>query len=420
VKFIKAILSVTLTVFAFLTLIAGINVDRPTANPKWRPFTPNGLTFPLLRSESTIVYDPTSNRIILFAGKSPDQPTGNPRLNDVWILTNANGLGGTGEWSNLVPSGTLPPVRSNHSAVYDVANNRMIIYGGCGAPFPQTGCLPIANSVWVLDHANGLGGTPTWIHLFPTGTPPGPRQGHQAVYDPNTNSMIVWAGQNGGGAPCAPDAYSDVWVLSNANGIGGTPQWTRLLPTGGPPAGRYFSTAVYDSPNNILIVFGGVGVVGTECQRTNAVWALSHANGTGGNPVWTNLIPQDADGSPPNRQSHAAVYAPSNNTMTIFGGLDNDQAFLGDTWVLSNANGIGSGDTVWNHLIYPTGPVPSTRWNGGVIDTARNRMILFGGAGDPDGGTNGVPLWSTWMLGTHIGPPPTTRSNVRAVSSPAR
>src|SRR4030095_11928294 len=98
------------------------------------------------------------------------------------------------------------------------------------------------------------------------------------------------------------------------------------------------------------------------------------------------------------------VYAPSTNTMTIFGGLDIDVAFLGDTWVLSNANGIGTADPRWNQLIYPGGPVPSTRWNGGVIDTARSRMIIFGGAGDGENGSGG-PLWTTWILKPPIGPP---------------
>ena len=387
--------------FAFLSLIAGINITNPVANPKWGPLDADGLTFPLLRLGSTLVYDPTSNRIILFAGTSSDEPSGNPRLNDVWVLTNANGFGDTSEWSNLIPTGGPPPVRNDHSAVYDAVNNRMIIYGGCGAVPTSNGCLPIADDVWVLDHANGLGGTPTWTQLFPTGAPPGARQGHQAVYDPSTNSMIVWAGQNGGGSACSPDAYSDVWVLRHANGIGGTPNWVQLLPTGGPPAGQYFSTAVYDSSNNILIVFGGIGMVGTNCQSTNAVWALSHANGIGGTPVWRNLVAQDADGSPANREHQAAVYASSTNTMTIFGGDNITGTFFGDTWVLSNANGIGR-HPIWKHLINATGPVPSTRWNGGVIDTVHDSMIMFGGAGDGESGKS-TTLWTTWTLSPSSG-----------------
>jgi hypothetical protein len=400
VKRTNAILSVALTVFGFLAVIAGINTDSPTANPKWGPLNPGGLTFPLLRSGSTSVYDPLSNTMILFAGSSADAAAGNPRQNDVWLLTNANGAtpSPTPAWSKLITTGA-PPVRERHSAVYDAVNNRMIIYGGCGPVFPSSGCLPIADDVWVLDHANGVGGTPTWTQLFPPFPHPGPRQGHQAVYDPNTNSMIVWAGQNGGGT-CSPGTYSDVWVLSHANGLGGTPQWTQLLPTGGPPAGVYFSTAVYDSSNNVMIVFGGLS--GTpNCQPpTNAVWALSHANGTGGTPMWTNLIPEGADGSPADRSHQAAVYAPSTNTMTIFGGFNGTSTFFGDTWVLFNANGIGR-PPVWKHL-NATGPIPSTRWNGGVIDTVNNSMIMFGGSGDGTNGSGG-PLWTTWILSSSTG-----------------
>jgi len=388
-------------VFAFLALIAGINPDNPAANPKWAPVGAMQLTFPLLRSGSTLVYA-TSNRIILFAGSSLDEPSGNPRLNDVWILTHANGKGGAGTWSQLLPSGALPQVRSQHSAVYDAANNRMIIYGGCGAVPTSNGCLPIADNVWVLSNANGIGGTPTWTQLFPTGGPPPARQSHQAVYDPTTNSMIVWAGQNGGGFACDPDTYSDVWVLSNANGLGGTPNWTQLFPTGGPPAGQYASTAVYDSANNIMTVFGGVGMVGANCQQTNAVWALSHANGTGGTPVWTNLVAQGATGSPANRNNHAAVYLPSTNTMTIFGGNDINGGFLGDTWVLSHANGLG-GTPAWSQLHFNgTVPVESSRFNNVAIDTVNNRMIMFGGGASGSG--NDGPLWTTWVLTHPNGP----------------
>jgi hypothetical protein len=307
-------------------------------------------------------------------------------LNDVWVETNANGLGGTGAWSNLIPNGTAgsPPGRINHSAVYDVANNRMIIFGGC-----LGGCLPVDNAVWVLSNANGVGGTPTWTQLFPTGGPPPARQGHQAVYDPNTNSMIVWAGQDGGGNPCG--TFADVWVLSHANGLGGTPNWTQLSTSGGPPPGQYFPTAVYDSANNVLTVFGGDGLVGTTCGLTNAVWALSHANGTGGTPVWTNLVPQNTHGAPSSRLATFGIYEPDTNTMTIFGGSARNGA-VNDTWVLSHANGIG-GTSIWTKLSPPrTIPLAATRWNNGGFDSVNDRMIMFGGSYSEG------PLWSTWVL----------------------
>jgi hypothetical protein len=381
-KMTKLVLSSVLFACSFLALIAA-------AAPSWTQVSTSTATFALFRYGSTTVYDPSSNRLILFAGASDDLQ--NPRLNDVWIETNANGLGGTGVWSNLIPNGAVgsPQVRSNHSAVYDIANNRMIIYGGCGAVPTSNGCLPIADTIWVLANANGLGGTPTWTQLFPTGGPPAARQGHQAIYDSNTNSMIVWAGQDGGGNGCS--TFGDVWVLSHANGLGGTPNWTHLSTSGGTPPGQYFPTAVYDSVNNVLTTFGGNGLVGTHCGQTNAVWALSHANGTGGTPVWTNIVPQNAPGSPSNRQASVGGYEPDTNTMTIFGGATRNGA-VNDTWVLSHANGIGGAST-WTRLAFsPPIPIAATRWNNGGFDSVNDRMMMFGGSFSEG------PLWSTWVL----------------------
>ena len=76
---------------------------------------------------------------------------------NVLIDTNANGSGGVfaGAWSDLIVSGVFPPPRANHTAVYDQTNNRMIVFAGCGDPFCTF--LPL-NDTWVLTHANGLGG----------------------------------------------------------------------------------------------------------------------------------------------------------------------------------------------------------------------------------------------------------------------
>src|SRR5689334_15703544 len=116
----KLISSIVLFVCSFSALAA-------IANPRWRLLAPSDLTYPLFRSGSTTIYDASSNRIILFAGFSNDNSLDDPRLNDVWIETKANGIGGTGAWRTLIPNGTpgSPQVRYNHSAVYDQTNNRM-------------------------------------------------------------------------------------------------------------------------------------------------------------------------------------------------------------------------------------------------------------------------------------------------------
>jgi hypothetical protein len=195
------------------------------------------------------------------------------RFGDVWILTDANGVGGTPAWSQLSPAGLAPAGRENASAVYDPTSNRMIVYGG------DEGVPTADNSVWVLTNANGSGGTPTWIQLSVAGTPPPVREGQSAVYDAQNNIMTIFGGQSeveGGGL------FNDVWVLTDANGIG-SPSWRQLEPTltvG--PEPRLFHTAVYNPANNKMTVFGGIGTaLGTTVTNADLqdVWILSNANG---------------------------------------------------------------------------------------------------------------------------------------------
>jgi len=48
------------------------------------------------------------------------------------------------------------------------------------------------------------------------------KEAHTAVYDYTSNRMIVFSGGN-------HDTVSpDVWVLTNANGLNGTPAWIQL------------------------------------------------------------------------------------------------------------------------------------------------------------------------------------------------
>jgi hypothetical protein len=365
-----------------------VTLPLEAQTPAWTQLGTGGQSFNLFRAASTTVYDGVTNEMILFGGYSSDASLGNPRLNDLWILTGANGLS-SGGWTNIIANGTAgsPTARYNHSAVLDGTNNRLIIYGGC-----EGGCYPIGNDIWVLTNANGQGAAPAWQQLFPAGGSPPPRHAHQAVYDPTTNSMIIWGGQNGGGY-CG--GYSDVWVLSNANGLGGTPVWSQLSPHGIAPLGDYYSSATYDPTNNVMMVYGGFAMAGNCSPNwgdtpTNTVWTLSHANGTGGTPTWTKLR---ATGLPTGRAQAAAVYNPGSNRMTIFGGYGGTKGELSDAWVLANANGLG-GTPAWTRMS-PTGttkPAVSIRWNNVGIDLTNDRMIMTLGY------FNEGPLYSTWVL----------------------
>jgi hypothetical protein len=321
---------------------------------------------------TSAVLNTAANEIIMFGGRSS---TGF-NLNDSWLLSNANGLGGSAQWTNLFSNGSAssPPARSGQTAVYDSVNDRLIIFGGCSGY-----CLPALNDVWVL--ANATSGSPSWTQLSPTGSVPAPRTRAAAVYDATNNRMIVFGGQDGSGS--GGSTFPEVWVLANANGLGGAPAWTQLSFSGGPPPGQYGASAVYDQANNIMIVFAGAAH-GTG-KPTNAVWTLSNANGLIGTPVWTNTVANGATGSPAKRSFHSAVYDPNSNRMTIFGGVDNSKVY-----VLDNANGMGGAST-WSELS-PTGTAPLARnSHAAMYDATQNRMIIFGG--NSEGWFNSV-----WVL----------------------
>ena len=138
----------------------------------------------------------------------------------------------------------------------------------------QTSDFTYTNAVWVLSNANGLGGTPTWTNLVPEGAPGSPpeRRSHSAVYDSASNSMIIYGGQ--GEAVHPP--LGDSWVLANANGLGGTPAWTPLAPDGVPPVPRIFHTAVFDATSGGMTVFGGGSLEGNFFSA----WVLTGATVT--------------------------------------------------------------------------------------------------------------------------------------------
>lgn len=283
---------------------------------------------PPARDSHTAVYDSVNNRMIIYGGES--FATG-AVFNDIWVLSNANGQGGTPTWTQLSPAGTAPSAREQHTAVYDPVNNVMTVFGG-----DDPNGLALSDA-WVLSNANGLGGTPVWTKLLPTGSLPTGLFAHTAIYDSVNNIMTVFGGSN----KLSTSGTNGVYTLSHANGLGGAPVWTKIVANGaaGSPPKRFASVAAYDPTNNRMIIFGG-GLIPdprTGPGGLNDVWVLSNANGLGGTPVWTKLKP--TNGPPGPRYFHSAVYDSVNNLMVIFGG-NNDEAVFFIAWVLSDANGL--------------------------------------------------------------------------------
>ncbi len=314
------------------------------------------------------VYDAASDRMIVFGGRDGK---GDNR-NDVWVLTNANGLGGQGQWINLIPNGVTgsPAPRSGQSAVYDAADNRLIIFGGCGGY-----CVPALNDVWVLTNANGLGGTPAWTQISPAGPLPTARTNAAAAA--GDNYLVIVGGQDGSADPCS--TFSDIWTLLNPNGLGGPPVWTQVTASGPPGLNGAAAASSFDS----VTLFGGTRLIDGTCRATNEVWRVVSPAPFAAD--WGNPVPNGAAGSPSARSFASAVYDATANRVLMFGGVDASGNYLNDVWSL-----VGS--EFWSTLNPTDGPPPARSGHVAVFDSTNQRMTIFGGA-DASGVLNDV-----WVL----------------------
>jgi hypothetical protein len=271
-------------------------------------------------------YNGAKNKFFLFGGSDS---TGQTKM-DLWLLSNANGVGGTAAtWSTVQIAGTAPSVRGSMASAYDETSDTLILFGGGACS--GTACT-LYNETWLI---SSLTTAPTWQKINPNGTLPPALANLSAVYDPAKNCLVIFGGNASTANPPDPLArVDDTWVLSNVIGSG-IPAWSQLTTTIAPPA-RGGHSAVFDSTNNRMIVFGGVG---TENYVGKDVWILANPGDT--SPTWAEYL--TGTPQPPARGNHAAVYTGTGkNRMIVFGGATGGGTFTNDTWVLRNANGIPS------------------------------------------------------------------------------
>ncbi len=321
-----------------------IDVAAPGGAPEWRELVASGAA-PAGRSSAGFVYDPVNGRVVVALGSTGsagfppvyadtaalalgDSPSwtalgGGPRARwgpslvldtarsrallyggnvdgfqtngEVWALDLSTPSGG---WTQLAPTGPAPAARLSHVAVYDPANDRMVVFGGGSGTVPGNASRA---DVWELSFAAAADGA--WSERTPAAGP-GAREFSAGVHDPATGRLVIFGGMTSGAQ------FGDTWALDLATP--GQESWTELTPGGTSPAARDEHTAVLDSVHHRMVVFGGrVGQTDTA-----EAWALDLA---AGGEAWSLLAPS---GTPPAaRDSHAAVYDPVGRRMIVFSGF---------------------------------------------------------------------------------------------------
>jgi hypothetical protein len=290
----------------------------------------------------TLIYDPLNQRLVLFGGNDPGG-----FLNDVWVLDLSAAT--VGAWAPLATTGGPPPPLYAHAAIYDAVNQRMIVFGGdlgTGPPYSsETWALTLP------DESLPMPPTPTWSLLTTSGTAPTGRFGHTATYDSALGRMIIFAGHDGSATFLrdlrALDLATLAWSSLGQAGFGmfehaavydtqggrmlvfgghdgtdlrgetweatlpasGTAAWTLLATTGPPP--RAYASAIGDEQNRRMILFGG----GDAFAPLDDVWVLPLTPGA----IWQQAAPASG---PAARLDSAAAYDPVFERMLIFSGDD--------------------------------------------------------------------------------------------------
>ncbi len=338
----------------------------------WAQVSPSG-TPPAARAYLSAALDSLNDRLLIFGGAQTVDQEGPPSgmLSDVWSLN----LTGSPAWTALAPSGSAPSARAASQMIWDGTAQRLVVFGG----FDGNAML---NDLYQMT----LSGSPAWSVLSAAGTPPGGRAVTPAIWDPAVGRMVMFGGIGDGDI-----MYTDLWSLS----LGGSPAWTELSPSGGPPSPRQMPVGAFDSQANALVIYG--------CRDTSgaSVADLAWKVNLGGAPAWAQLGGSGA----PGRQDAAGIFDPVRSRLISFGGQWYPTAYFNDTWAFDLAGN-------WSPIT-PSGPVPAARMgHTAIYDPVRDRMLVFGGfdGGGPRNDVHALALGtSTWSLVSTTGGPPLAR-----------
>lgn len=228
---------------------------------------------PSPRVHYAMEYDSSRNKVVLFGGRNTLEASAT-KFGDTWELEGS-------EWTQIADTG--PSGRFAHKITYDTYKKKIILFGGfSGSLYGDT---------WELDGSE-------WTQIADSG--PMPRYYHAMTYDPSNHVVVVFGGFN-------TDRLGDTWVMSNNN------VWKKMQDIGPDP--RYSLNMVYADTRTVL--FGGMA---STLDGTTWDWDGS---------AWT----QRQNMGPSSRSGYSMAYDSERKRVVLFGGVGSS-GYLGDTWEL--------------------------------------------------------------------------------------
>ncbi len=259
-------------------------VDSPTYQTSDVPYRLSAMVTSG-RAWHSAIWEPRSRAMMVFGGYD-----GTRVKNDARVYRVASN-----SWSEL-PS--MPRPRSGHAAAWDDSDGQALVVGGQ----IETQLL---GYVWSFHALEGR-----WIDLFPSGGMP-LRPTYTVVWDSADSEALIF-----GGGITESGPRTDLWAYQP-----GPNATVELRPAGGPPA-RSRHSAIWDSNDSQMLIFGGTDLM--SGAALSDLWAYRPATN-----AWIDLT---APGGPSPRASHSAVWDPVRAQMIVFGGTGDDGEPLDDLW----------------------------------------------------------------------------------------
>ncbi|HEY3241820.1 MAG TPA: hypothetical protein VGM03_00590, partial [Phycisphaerae bacterium] len=240
---------------------------------------PNGITAPRPREENAMAYDAARGEAVLFGGYFGS----NAWSGETWAWDGA-------AWSLRATNGPSP--RGAHALAYDSARGVTVLFGGGSG-----GCSGCGET-WEWD------GT-TWTERNPT-LSPDPRHSHVMAYDSARGVTVLFGGYFFG------SILGDTWEWDGSTWI--------LRNTPVSPGPRFRLGTAYDAGRGVAVLFGG------DDSSPGAPYLAETWEWNGA--TWTQKIVS----GPGARELHALAYDSARSRVVLFGGHDNSNNYLADTW----------------------------------------------------------------------------------------
>src|SRR5262252_7578788 len=173
--------------FTLLTLLSSFAIAHAqtyTICGSWTTLSPNQT--PFARANHATVYDSARDRMLVFGGNTPD----GTRLDEVWALS----LTVPYALTQVATQGAGGAIgAAGASAIYDPVRDRLLVFGGYD---PNGSAADGPGAVYQLDFSVSPA---AWSVLTASGTAPPNRVYHTAVYDPSRDRLVIFGGSTFGG-----------------------------------------------------------------------------------------------------------------------------------------------------------------------------------------------------------------------------